>query len=43
MNSIEDVMKLTKAQLRALSEKGLARVKAILEKEIEKIMQRNKK
>lgn len=43
INTLEDVMKMTKEQLRALDDSQKAQVKAILEAEIEKILQRNKK
>lgn len=43
MSSIEDVMKLTKEQIKSLSLDEKAKIKAILEAEIEKIMKRNKK
>jgi hypothetical protein len=43
MNNIEDVLKLTKEQIKQLSEAEKSQVRAILEAEIEKIMQRNKK
>jgi len=43
MNNIEDVLKLTKEQIKQLSEDEKSQVRAILEAEIEKIMQRNKK
>jgi hypothetical protein len=42
MSSIEDVMKMTKEQIKSLSEEDKAKLKAILEAEIQKIMQRNK-
>jgi hypothetical protein len=43
MNNIEDVMKLTKEQIKNLTDEQKAQVKIILKTEIEKIMQRNKK
>lgn len=43
MNNIEDIMRMTKEQIKALSDAEKAQVKKILEAEIEKIMQRNKK
>ena len=43
MSSIEDVLKLTKEQIKSLPEEEKAKIKDILEAEIEKIMQRNKK
>jgi len=42
MNNIDDVMQMTKEQIKSLSVEDKAKVKAILEAEIEKIMQRNK-
>lgn len=42
MNNIDDVMKLTKEQIKALSQEEKSKVKSILEAEIEKIMKRNK-
>lgn len=43
MNNLEDIMKMTKEQIRLLNDEQKAQVKQILEAEIEKIMQRNKK
>jgi hypothetical protein len=43
MKNIEDILKLTKEQIKALSVDEKQQVKKILEVEIEKIMQRNKK
>jgi hypothetical protein len=43
INTIEDVMKMTKEQIRNLDADQKAQVKKILETEIEKILQRNKK
>lgn len=43
MNNLEDIMKMTKEQIRSLNDEQKAQVKQILEAEIEKIMQRNKK
>jgi hypothetical protein len=42
MTNLDDVMKMTKEQIKSLSLEDKAKVKAILEAEIEKIMQRNK-
>ena len=42
MNSIEDVLKLTKEQIKSLPVDEKIKIKAILEAEIEKIMQRGK-
>ena len=43
INTIEDVMKMTKEQIKNLDAEKKAQIKKILEDEIEKIMQRNKK
>jgi hypothetical protein len=43
INTLEQIMNMTKEQLRALDDSQKAQVKAILEAEIEKILQRNKK
>ena len=42
INTLEQIMNMTKEQIRALDESQKAQVKAILEAEIEKIMKRNK-
>jgi len=43
MKNIEDILKLTKEQIKTLSVDEKQQIKKILEAEIEKIMQRNKK
>jgi hypothetical protein len=42
MNNLSDILNSKKYQIKALSPKGYERVKAILEKEIEKITNRFK-
>lgn len=37
MNNLNDILKASKDQLRAMSDKGKERIKKLLEKEIEKI------
>lgn len=43
MNNLDDILKMTKEQIKSLNDEQKAQVKKILEAEIEKIMQRNKK
>ena len=43
MKNLQDIMNLTKEQIKALSDDEKAQVKKILEAEIENIMKRNKK
>lgn len=43
MKNLQDIMNLTKEQIKALSDEQKAQVKQILEAEIENIMKRNKK
>jgi hypothetical protein len=43
MNKLEDILNLTREQIKNLSDVERVKVKAILEAEIQKIMQRNKK
>jgi hypothetical protein len=43
INTLEQIINMTKEQIRALDESQKAQVKAMLEAEIDKIIQRNKK